>query len=523
MTTMATRLAFVTGLPSAESRSAWSRFLGGTFAAVALLASVVCPACAQQPLIECMVDQCDEIQYQLYLQTIEDMGLGLYGGSLYDQGYRGRDTYWGIDMPGNEEARLYLVNQLTSFGLNVVVQGDFTNVVAELPGQVTPERIFIVGAHYDSTEAVPAPGGDDNASGTAGVLEAARIMSQYRFKSTIRFIAFNAEEDGLLGSLDYVLAEVFEHDENVVGMIALDMIVRPYNDDDPEAPIDLDLDCQYGVGDLAWVLDFIDAATAYVPDLAIDPETPFTAELGGSDHLSFTWFGYPAFMCIENTEEELFSDANPYYHTSDDFSRGPAGAQFDYVFATNVVRATVATLAEAAEIMPEAIAATAATDVSWVYQNTLVGTKGRHRAVMTIHVTDDPNGNAHYAVAVTVDPTSTGSVTLQSTANPLVWYVLGGTHDVAPVGNVKLNVTITGTDHGGSGKASAALTVRLLGDINVDGGVEPSDMSLLINDLNGMPLPAGYESRQFDLDANGGAEPGDLSLLINILNGLPVS
>ncbi|NIA21093.1 MAG: hypothetical protein GWP05_03770 [Anaerolineaceae bacterium] len=47
------------------------------------------------------------------------------------------------------------------------------------------------------------------------------------------------------------------------------------------------------------------------------------------------------------------------------------------------------------------------------------------------------------------------------------------------------------------------------------------DISLLIMKLNGNP-PAGYHEKAFDLDANGGAEPGDVTLLINILNGVPV-
>ncbi len=55
-------------------------------------------------------------------------------------------------------------------------------------------------------------------------------MSQYRFESTIRFIGFNAEEDGLVGSKDYVNNHVIPSGENIVGMINMDMILRPGSD-----------------------------------------------------------------------------------------------------------------------------------------------------------------------------------------------------------------------------------------------------------------------------------------------------
>jgi len=60
---------------------------------------------------------------------------------------------------------------------------------------------------------------------------------------------------------------------------------------------------------------------------------------------------------------------------------------------------------------------------------------------------------------------------------------------------------------------------RFLGDLDGNGGAEPTDMSLLINKLNGTDT-SGFHAYAFDLDKNGGAEPTDLSILINILNGV---
>jgi len=64
------------------------------------------------------------------------------------------------------------------------------------------------------------------------------------------------------------------------------------------------------------------------------------------------------------------------------------------------------------------------------------------------------------------------------------------------------------------------MTCVKLGDIDANGGAEPTDMSLLVNRLNGMATPAEIDPLRFDLDRNGGAEPGDLSLLVVILNGM---
>ncbi len=81
------------------------------------------------------------------------------------------------------------------------------NVIATLQGSVHPDSLYITGAHYDSYvfSGVGAPGADDNASGTAAIMEIARIIKKghYLPSNTIRFIAFAAEEYGLYGSEAY--------------------------------------------------------------------------------------------------------------------------------------------------------------------------------------------------------------------------------------------------------------------------------------------------------------------------------
>lgn len=94
-----------------------------------------------------------------------------------------------------------IATELDRLGYHVHIQGVFRNIVA-LPKQLTSDPLTFVGAHFDS---VPhSPGADDNASGLAVLLECARSIATIRPTPAVGFLAFNAEEDGMLGSRDFV-------------------------------------------------------------------------------------------------------------------------------------------------------------------------------------------------------------------------------------------------------------------------------------------------------------------------------
>jgi len=115
--------------------------------------------------------------------------------------------------PNRDSVALWIQQQFVSIGYTDVQLDSFLysgtwqkNVIATLPGTTKADQIILIGAHHDSyssgSPTVIAPGADDNASGTAAVLEIARILQKtgYRPKSTIKFATFAAEERGLLGS-----------------------------------------------------------------------------------------------------------------------------------------------------------------------------------------------------------------------------------------------------------------------------------------------------------------------------------
>ncbi len=327
--------------------------------ATAALFVVLVAGCGQEaavpivPSVQAVADAVSQTHYQTYHLDVENMGLGLYGGDGYDMGYRNRDGWEGAGSLGNQEARLYLQDAFTAMGLSVSVQGSYLNVVGELTGTTTPENIYIIGAHYDHLEG-DRPGGDDNASGTAGVLEAARVLSQYHFESTIRFIGFNAEEDGLLGSEDYVENQVIPGGENVLGMVSMDLILRPGSDIDPNTVIDIELETN---GSLPWLQAYVQAAADYVPSLVIGHI--WDSIDSRSDNDPFQHRGIPAFLVQENSWGD-WEEANPYVHDYEDASDrlandpgSPSGVTFDYAFATDVIRTTVALIAQEAKLVPE--------------------------------------------------------------------------------------------------------------------------------------------------------------------------
>src|SRR5687767_1491348 len=104
-----------------------------------------------------------------------------------------------------------------------------TNVIATLRGTTNPERVYVVSGHYDSMCTSPtdakcdAPGANDDASGTAAVIELARVMSKRKFDATIVFMTVPGEEQGLLGAA-YFAQQAVEKKTNIEAMFTNDIV-----------------------------------------------------------------------------------------------------------------------------------------------------------------------------------------------------------------------------------------------------------------------------------------------------------
>ncbi len=132
-----------------------------------------------------------------------------------------------ITQPGNAMAIDYLAERLRSFGYEPELEwfdarGVRTaNVIATLTGSSDPAVIYVVSSHFDSSSR--GPGADDNSSGTAALLEAARVLAGQPMPATIRFAFFTGEEVGLLGSREFVRRAV-EKGDQLVGALNNDMV-----------------------------------------------------------------------------------------------------------------------------------------------------------------------------------------------------------------------------------------------------------------------------------------------------------
>jgi len=137
-----------------------------------------------------------------------------------------------ITQPGNQKAIEYLEKTYRSFGYTPEVQwftpnalqatgGKTANVFATLKGTENPNLIYVVSSHFDSVAV--GPGADDDTSGTAALLEAARMLAGTPLPATVVFASFTGEEAGLLGSREFVrVAGVNKW--NIVGALNNDMI-----------------------------------------------------------------------------------------------------------------------------------------------------------------------------------------------------------------------------------------------------------------------------------------------------------
>jgi len=135
-----------------------------------------------------------------------------------------------ITRPGNKLASSYLFDTYTSFGYAPEFQwfpraeaagGQTANVVATLKGTTNPELVYVVSSHYDSVAI--GPGADDDTSGTAALLETARILAGHPQPATIVFASFTGEESGLLGSREFVRRAVADK-VRIVGALNNDMV-----------------------------------------------------------------------------------------------------------------------------------------------------------------------------------------------------------------------------------------------------------------------------------------------------------
>jgi hypothetical protein len=206
----------------------------------------------------------------------------------------------------------YLVERLEALDNITVASQPFNtngrNIIATQLGKTNPNNIYIVCAHYDTVANYCA---DDNASGTAAVLEIARILSTQCLDNTIIYALWDEEEIGLLGSQFYA-NQAAGNSDNILGVLNMDMI--GYDGDAVGQPGDNEFDIDYRniANSVSMKDDILSVLNTYTFDLNVIEVNPGTT---ASDHASFWGQGYSAVLVGESWET---NDETPFYHSSAD-------------------------------------------------------------------------------------------------------------------------------------------------------------------------------------------------------------
>lgn len=245
-----------------------------------------------------------------------------------------------------------------------------TNVVATLKGSQpeAADRIYVVSGHYDSMCNSPtdakcdAPGANDDASGTAAVLEMARVMAKYEFDATIVFMAVAGEEQGLLGST-YFAEQAKQKNWNVDAMFTNDIVgntlggngvrdrghVRVFSEGVPSNETQAEATTRRSVGgenDSAsrQLARFIkETGDAFVPQFKVMMIYRRDRYGRGGDHIPFLERGYPAVRFTEVNEEFRHQHQNVRVENGVQFGDLPEYVDFAYI--ANVARVNAASLA----------------------------------------------------------------------------------------------------------------------------------------------------------------------------------
>jgi len=228
-----------------------------------------------------------------------------------------------------EQVARYLQKEFLAMGLEVkedLFQWEgktYKNILVEKRGTISPDRVVILGAHYDTVQG--SPGADDNASALAVLLEIGRNIEKVPLGSTLKLIAFALEEYGYVGSLRYA-ERAKKEGEKILGMISLEMV--GFTGPRQDYPFYLDPKQYPPVGDFIGIVgnegskalleSFRRAFKTQIPQLPsefllVPGKGEGMDEVRLSDHSPFWDLGFPALLVTDTAFLR-----NPNYHLPSD-------------------------------------------------------------------------------------------------------------------------------------------------------------------------------------------------------------
>lgn len=248
---------------------------------------------------------------------------------------------------------------------------NLTNVIATLKGTTDPDRIYVVSGHYDSMCSNPsdgkcdAPGANDDASGSAAVIELARVMSRYKFDATIVFMTVAGEEQGLLGA-GYFAEQAVLKKMDIEAMFTNDIIggvtsfknapnrqtVRVFSEGVPSNETAAEASLRRSTGgendsQSRQLARFIkESADIYTPAFKVMMVYRRDRYLRGGDHIPFVERGFSAVRFSETNEDYDHQHQNIRNEGGKFYGDTPEYVDFGYV--ANVARVNAASLARLA-------------------------------------------------------------------------------------------------------------------------------------------------------------------------------
>lgn len=266
---------------------------------------------ADKNKIERIINEVDENLLYSYVRTIQDFGEHPTGSEEC------------------EKVGQFIFNEFKKFGLETeyfewtAEKYEGKNIIATLHGE--DNSIVIISAHYDSYPT--SPGADDDGSGIACLLMAAKIMSKYYFRHTIKFVAFSGEEQGMLGSKAYV-SYLYEKGEDIIADLNVDTVGHAVSAEG---------------GSLIRVIT--DEASLWITDIAEEMSIKHNIGLSlyrhgnfpAGDHQPFIDYGYEAVFFVEY-------EFNTNMHTPNDTVE-----HINKSYLGKVCKLILATLAEIAD------------------------------------------------------------------------------------------------------------------------------------------------------------------------------
>jgi len=280
-----------------------------------------CLAQSYDPFIEELMNQTNLDSLVSYVRILSGEDSVTIGGSTVLITHR-------VSYQGNDLAAEYIKEKLETYGLEIYDQpysSQGRNIYAIQRGTLYPEEYFIYCAHYDAVTYFCA---DDNASGVAAVIEAARILSDHQFDYSIIYALWDEEEIGLVGSSFYA-AQADSNDMDIKGVLNFEMSGWDSNNDGK-----MDIHTR-PISNSVLLGNFM-LAIGSIYNLPLLPVI-YNPGTTASDHSSFWQHNYSA-ICF--SEAYYGGDFNPYYHTAQDRID-----KFNLTYFHNVAKLGIATTA----------------------------------------------------------------------------------------------------------------------------------------------------------------------------------